>query len=260
MPDPKGGGPTCQFSWLFVGCARQVRPLWLDYAGGAIPRERRTHMARPYNPGPKQFVFAVGDGNDQQVSVGDPQEAYVAFSAFFRGRDSDTYTIKDELSGQGLVLMPGQGVISRIRDADRPRSEYLQVDRGNRFLPSAMLFFENGYAGLDRFGQWFSDLADLDASPETRGAARAAAITTEAAAIEEVARIWADSGYVDPSDQYYVFFDSHGVDDDRAERAELLKLIEFLGLERVDAPAEAAGGEVWVRTDTRLDDEFARWS
>ena len=41
-------------------------------------------MARPYSPGPKQFVFAVGDGNDQQVSVGDPQEAYVAFSAFFR--------------------------------------------------------------------------------------------------------------------------------------------------------------------------------
>ncbi|MFJ2747453.1 hypothetical protein [Streptomyces sp. NPDC087297] len=232
----------------------------LDYAGGAVTRERRTHMARPYAPGPKQFVFAVGDGNDQQVSVGDPQEAYVAFSAFFRGRESDTYTIKDEPSGQSLVLMPGQGVISRIKTADQPRSEYLQVDRGNRCLPSAMLFFENGYAGLDRFGQWFSDLADLDASPETRGAARAATITTERAAIEEVARIWADSGYVDPSDQYCVFFDSHGVDDDRAERAVLLKLIEFLGLERVDAPAGAAGGEEWVRTDTRLDAEFARWS
>ncbi|MFD8643754.1 hypothetical protein ACFV14_26055 [Streptomyces zaomyceticus] len=219
-------------------------------------------MARPYNPGPKQFVFAVGDGNDQQVSVGDPQEAYVAFSAFFRGRESDTYAIRDEPSGQSLVLMPEQGVISRVKDADadRPRSEYLRVDRANRYLPSAMLFFENGYAGLDRFGQWFSDPADLDESPETRGAARAGAITTETAAIEEVARIWADSGYVDPSDRYYVFFDSHGVDEDRAERAELLKLIEFLGIERVEAPAGAAGGEVWVRTDPRLDVECARWS
>ncbi|WP_327711323.1 DUF6357 family protein [Streptomyces sp. NBC_00464] len=217
-------------------------------------------MARPYSPGPKQFVFVVGDGNDQQVSVRDAQEAYVAFSAFFRGRDSDTYTIEDEPAGQSLVLMPGQGVIARIEAADQPRSEYLQVDRANRYLPSAMLFFENGYAGLDRFGQWFSDLADLDASPETRGAARAATFTTEAAAIQEVARIWADSGYVDPSDQYYVFFDSHDVGDDRAERAELLKLIESLGIERVDAPAEAAEGEVWVRTDTRLDVEFERWS
>lgn len=216
-------------------------------------------MARPYSPGPKQFVFAVGDGDDQQVSVGDAQEAYVAFSAFFRGRDSDTYTIREERSGQSLVLMPGQGVISRIEGADRPRSQYLRVDRGNRFLPSAMLFFENGHAGLDRFGQWFSDLADLDASPETRGAARAATFTTHAAAIEEVGRIWADSGIVDPSDQYYVFFDSHGVDDDRADRAVLLKLIDFLGIERVDAPAGAAGGEVWVRTDARLDAECARW-
>ncbi|MFE6904955.1 hypothetical protein [Streptomyces erythrochromogenes] len=217
-------------------------------------------MARPYRPGPKQFVFAVGDGNDHEVSVSDPQEAYVAFSAFFRDRDSDTYTISDEPAGQSLVLMPGRGVISRIKDADRPRSEHLQVDRANRYLPSAMLFFENGYAGLDRFGQWFSDLADLDASPETRGATRAATFTTEAAAIEEVARIWADSGIVDPSDRYYVFFDSHGADDDRAERAELLELIAFLGIERVDAPAGAAGGEVWTRTDARLDAEFARWS
>ncbi|GHJ43345.1 hypothetical protein Cs7R123_06870 [Catellatospora sp. TT07R-123] len=217
-------------------------------------------MARPYRPGPKQFVFTAGDGDGQQVSVGDPQEAYVAFSAFFRERESDTYTVRDEPAGQRLVLMPGMGVISRAEGGDQPRSEYLKVDRPNRYLPSAMLFFENGYAGLDRFGQWFSDLADLDAPPETRGAARAATITTETEAIQEVARIWAASGIVDPSDQYYVFFDSHDADDDRAERAVLLKLVEFLGLTRVDAPAGAAGGEVWVRTDPRLDTEFARWS
>ncbi|MEV7168137.1 hypothetical protein AB0O18_00430 [Streptomyces sp. NPDC093224] len=217
-------------------------------------------MARPYAPGPKQFVFGAGDGNDQQVSVSDPQEAYTAFSAFFRERDSATYTISDEPAGQRLVLVPGQGLISRIRGGDRPRAEHLRVDRGNRYLPSAMLFFENGYAGLDRFGQWFPDAADLDASPEARGAARAATFTTERAAIEEVARIWEDSGIVDPSDRYYVFFDSHDADESRSERAELLELIGFLGLERVDAPAGAAGGEVWTRTDARLDAEFARWS
>jgi hypothetical protein len=215
-------------------------------------------MARPYHPGPKQFVFAVEDGSDERVSVGDPQEAYVAFSAFFRDRNSDTYTVADEPAGQSLILMPGRGVIARVQGT--ARVEYLKVDRPNRYLPSAMLFFENGYAGLDHFGQWFSDLAALDASPEERGTARAATFTTEAAAIEEVARIWADSGFVDPSDQYYVFFGARGVDDDRARRAELLRLIETLGLERVDAPAEAADGEIWVRTDARLADECARWS
>ncbi|MEU0551068.1 hypothetical protein [Micromonospora sp. NPDC005979] len=217
-------------------------------------------MARPYRPGPKQFVFTAGDGTTHQVSVGDPQEAYVAFSAFYRGRESATYTIRDEPARQTLVLRPHLGVISRIEDADPPRSAHLRVDRPNRYLPSAMLFFENGYRGLDHFGQWFADLADLDTAPEDRGATRAATITTEAAALEEVARIWADSGYVDPSDRYYVFFDGHDVDDDRAERATLLPLIEFLGLERVDTPAEAAGGEVWVRTDPRLVAECARWS
>lgn len=220
-------------------------------------------MARRYNPGPREFVFSTGDGDDQRVSVGDPQEAYVAFSAFFRGRDAGTYVIEDETARQRLVLMPGQAVISRQDGqdgADRPRSEYLRVDRANRYLPSAMLFFENGYAGLDHFGQWFSDVTDLDASPETRGAVRAAAFTTEAAAIEEVGRIWGDSGIVDPTDQYVVFFDSLEADEDRAERAELLTLLEFLGIERVEAPAGAASGEVWVRTDPRLDREFARWS
>ncbi|MEV1157198.1 hypothetical protein AB0J27_17565 [Micromonospora chokoriensis] len=217
-------------------------------------------MARPYQPGPKQFVFATGDGDDHRVTVGDPQEAYVAFSAFFRGREADTYTIADAPARQRLVLMPRRGVISRITEADHQRSEHLLVDRANRYLPSAMLFFENGYAGLDHFGQWFSDLADLDASPETRGAARAATFTTEAAAIDEVGRIWADSGYVDPTDQFYIFFDSKDVDDDRADRAELLQLIDFLGLERVDARTGAAGGEVWVRSDPRLDAQCEQWA
>lgn len=158
-------------------------------------------MARPYDPGPEQFVFAAGDGNDHQVSVNDPQEAFVAFSAFFRDRNSDTYTIGDGPALESLVLMPGQGVIARVAGANRPRS-----------------------------------------------------------AIEEVGRLWEASGIVDPSGQYCVFFDSHDADDDQAERAELLKPIEFLGIERVDAPAEAAGGEVWVGTDTRLDAECARWS
>ncbi|MEV7786248.1 hypothetical protein AB0O72_12695 [Streptomyces sp. NPDC088106] len=70
----------------------------------------------------------------------------------------------------------------------------------------------------------------------------------------------------DPGPKRFVFAAGDGndhqvsVNDDQAERAELLELIEFLGIERVDAPAGAAGGEVWVRTDARLDAECARWA
>ncbi|MEV6281819.1 hypothetical protein [Kribbella sp. NPDC051770] len=214
-------------------------------------------MARPYRPGPKEFVFAAGDGTGERVVAADPQEAYEAFSVFYRSQDGRTCTIDDEPAGQRLVLMPDRGVIVRSTGAE---VSYLKVDRPNRYTPSAMLFFENGYAGLDRYGQWLADLADLDASPEDRGATRAATLTTEAAALEEVGRMWGDSGIVDPSDQWYVFFDSHGAEDDRAERAALLVLIEFLGLEQVEAPAGAADGEIWVRRDARLDAEFERWA
>lgn len=91
-------------------------------------------------------------------------------------------------------------------------------------------------------------------------APRAASITTETAALEEIGRIWADSGCVDPSDRYYVFFESQGADADRAERAVVLGLIEFLGLEREDAPSDAAEGEIWVRADPRLRAAITRWS
>lgn len=216
-------------------------------------------MARPYTRGSKQFVFRAG-GDHRSVSVGDPQEAYEAFDAFFGDGTADTYVIEDRPASQSLMLLPGRGAIARVEGTGEARTEYLKVEGTNRYLPSTLLFFEDGCGGLDHYGQWFPELDDLDASPEARGAARAASFTTEAAAIEEVARIWADSGIVDPSDRYYVFFDSHDMDDDRAERAELLTLVEFLGLERVAAPAEAADGEIGVRTEPRLDVEFAMWS
>lgn len=218
-------------------------------------------MARPYKTGPKEFVFGADDGSDDVRAVAaDPQEAYVAFSAFFRGHTAENFTIDDEASGQRLVLRTGDGVISRIDPAKDPSVEYLPVDRPNRYTPAAMLFFENGHAGLNRFGQWVSDLATTEGSPEERGAARAATFTTESAAIDELGRIWSDSGIVDPSDRFYVFFDSRVLSEDRSERAELLVLIDFLGLERVETPADAADGEVWVQRDPRIDAEVERWA
>ncbi|MCD0446558.1 DUF6357 family protein [Glycomyces sp. A-F 0318] len=211
----------------------------------------------PDAPARRRYVFRDDAGREEPVAAHRPQEGYVAFSAFFEGSDAESFTIEDQASDQRLVLMPRRGAVSRV---DGSGAEYLKVDRANAYLPAAMLFFENGYSGLNHYGQWMPGLDDLEAPPEARGAARAAAVATEPAAIEEVARIWARSGAVDPSDRYYVFFDSHGLEDDRAERAELIGLIAFLGLDRVEPPAEAADGEVWVRTDPRLDAEFEQWS
>ncbi|WP_425341998.1 DUF6357 family protein [Amycolatopsis coloradensis] len=78
--------------------------------------------------------------------------------------------------------------------------------------------------------------------------------------VDRFCEIWADSGYNDRWDVHYVLFDGNTVEDAGEARDELLTLVRGLGLERVDAPPGAADGEVWVRTDPRIDAELERWS
>ena len=62
------------------------------------------------------------------------------------------------------------------------------------------------------------------------------------------------------SGEHCVFFDSHGLARDSIERAEVLALLAFLGMQPVSAPDGSADGEVWVRLDERLDAELDRWA
>lgn len=217
-------------------------------------------MAKPYKPGPKRFRFEAADGTDESVLVADAQAAYEALRGFVEHHSSDRYTVRDDTTAETLDLLTGRCVLTRHHVTGGPRTDHLEVARAARCLTGAMLFFENGHAGLDHFGSWVDDLAVLDEAPEVQGARRAASFTTQEAALAELGRLWADSGIVDPSDRFCVFFDSHGADDDLVERVVLLQLIPFLGLERVEAPAGAADGEVWVRRDPRLDAEIERWA
>ncbi|MCX5400980.1 hypothetical protein [Streptomyces sp. NBC_00102] len=79
-------------------------------------------------------------------------------------------------------------------------------------------------------------------------------------AVDRFCKLWADDGYNDRWDVHYVLFDGWTLEEAGETREELLGLIRTLGLERVDAPPGAATGEVWVRTDPRIDAELERWS
>ncbi|MFE9859363.1 DUF6357 family protein [Streptomyces sp. NPDC005780] len=79
-------------------------------------------------------------------------------------------------------------------------------------------------------------------------------------AVDRFCKIWADSGYNDRWDVHYVLFDSCTLEETSEDRDELLGLIGTLGLERVDTPPGAADGEVWVRTDPRIDAELGNWA
>ncbi|GHH39078.1 hypothetical protein GCM10017774_30070 [Lentzea cavernae] len=108
-------------------------------------------------------------------------------------------------------------------------------------------------------GQWWS--------PEdvAKGFAATPAPVAEQAPLDREAltrfcEIWADSGYNDRWDVHYVLFDSRTLEEAGPARDDLLELVRVLGLERVDAPPGAASGEVWVRTDPRIDAELGNWA
>ncbi|MGW1813775.1 hypothetical protein ACWCQM_09425 [Streptomyces sp. NPDC002125] len=117
-------------------------------------------------------------------------------------------------------------------------------------------------AAVAEAAEWWS------ADEVARGFAETAALEEERSAtarldqdaLDRFCRIWADSGYDDRWDVHYVLFDSCTLDDAGEARDALLGLIRTLGLELVDAPPGAATGEVWVRTDPRIDAELERWS
>lgn len=109
-------------------------------------------------------------------------------------------------------------------------------------------------------GEWWSpeDVARGFAATPEPDAGQAAPRDREA--LTSFCKIWADSGYNDRWDVHYVLFDSSTLEEAGPARDDLLELVRTLGLERVDAPPGAATGEVWVRTDPRIDAELGNWS
>ncbi|GAA4922989.1 hypothetical protein LX16_5077 [Stackebrandtia albiflava] len=97
------------------------------------------------------------------------------------------------------------------------------------------------------------DAAGLDLEPSTD-------VPLDAAAIDHFCRVWADSGYNDRWDVHYVLFDGRTREEVGEARNALLRSVRTLGLEHVDAPPGAADGEVWVRTDPRVDAALTHWA
>ncbi|MGW6441489.1 DUF6357 family protein [Lentzea sp. NPDC055074] len=108
-------------------------------------------------------------------------------------------------------------------------------------------------------GEWSpEDIAKGFAATPAPDEGRAAPLDPDA--LTGFCQIWADSGYNDRWDVHYVLFDSRTLEEAGPARDDLLELVRTLGLERVDTPPGAATGEVWVRTDPRIDAELSNWA
>jgi hypothetical protein len=154
--------------------------------------------------------------------------------------------------------MMSEGLLARLQ-SDRLDVEDAQV---GRLLERFLALEDFTPAAVAQTAPWWS------AEDIARGFAAAAALGGEPSptapldrdAVDRFCRIWADSGYNDPWGVHYILFDCRTIEEAGEARDELLSLIQILGLERVDAPTGAASGEVWVRTDPRIDAELGRWS
>jgi hypothetical protein len=102
--------------------------------------------------------------------------------------------------------------------------------------------------------------SSLTAQDPAPGREPAATEPLDREAVDRFCKIWADCGYNDRWDVHYVLFDSYSIEEAGEAREDLLNLVRTLGLELVDTPPEAETGEVWVRTDPRIDAELGNWS
>jgi cation-transporting ATPase G len=242
---------------------RAIPPSPADGAGTKptypVPPARVTVRGMSDEP-LRKYALRDDAGHKQHILVERATAGRNALAAFVEEHPSKVHSIEDLESGERLTIDLGRGALSRFSGPETRHTEYMLLETRRAHESATYLFFEGGYSQLDFFGSWQRNPGDLDLPAEEQGAARARAITTEPAAIDAVMRIWSASGIVDSSDQYFIFFDGFEADEDEAERAELLGLIEFLGLERAPSPDGAAGGEVWVRADPRLDAAAESWS
>lgn len=149
---------------------------------------------------------------------------------------------------------PADGLVTRLR-AD---GLGLEATGAGRLLERFLALREFTPEAVAEAGEW---------SPEDVGKGFAATPAADGAPepfdpelLTRFCAVWADCGYNDRWDVHYVLFDGCTIEEAGAARDDLLELVRTLGLERVDAPPGAADGEVWVRTDPRIDAELGNWS
>ncbi|MEV0646347.1 DUF6357 family protein [Phytomonospora sp. NPDC050363] len=202
-----------------------------------------------------------------------------AHAALYDGIPADLLDLVKDVPEAGTALNvahPGGGTLAAATGVFSFAGPCAMADGVVAGLQEAGLGVEE--TGLGRLLERFLAMGDFtpagiaeaaerwSAADVEKGFAAATALEQERTApldretLNRFCRIWADSGYNDRWDTHYVLFDGDTLEDVGEIHDELLALVETLGLERVDSPPRAADGEVWIRTDPRVDAELERWS
>lgn len=193
---------------------------------------------------------------DHSSALGSTEDA-----ALYEGVPADLLALVRDggtlVAATGIFTFSGpcamaDGLVTRLQE-DGLGIEATGVQLLERFLASRDFTPES----VAEAGEWSAeDIAKGFAAtpaPEDAGPLDPEALTS-------FCEIWADSGYNDRWDVHYVLFDSRTLEETGPARDTLLELVQQLGLELVDTPPGAASGEVWVRSDPRVDAELGNWA
>lgn len=232
----------------------------------------------------RQLLFRDSQGHKRSFVMGDHDHLKfsTAFNDFIKkhvSHENTTFRLERVHTGEALVVETEFGIIGVEKAGDDPTTEYRRYARRTDGAELQLRFAFGGFDSLVDHGPWTTDreslLPDGDFEnlelawvedlrrQQQRRKEIAAMPKLDRAALTRFCKVWADSGYneyVSDTEEYYVLFDSRTLEEAGAARDELLQTIETLGLQLADAPAGASTGEVWVRTDPRVDGELEKWS
>lgn len=226
--------------------------------------------------GERQLVFQDARGHKRSYTLVDGGhlkfvKAFDSFLKKYLSEENATFRIERALTDEVLIIETEFGIIGRIRNGEHPEAGYRRYERRTDGVDVRLRFAYSGYAALDEHGPWTADRESLlPHEPgenldltwvrelekiEQRRREIASMPKLDKKALNRFCKVWADTGhneYVSDSEMLYV------LDVDSA-RDELLTTIEALGLQVVDTSASASAGEVWVRSDPRVDIELEKW-
>lgn len=208
-----------------------------------------------------------------------------AITAFFRkhvSAENATFTFERPDDQEALTMETGTGIMVRQRGDEAPEfTRFTAMGGGGQNY--WLRFATSGYAALDTLTElldanWVTDresvlpddsyanfeLADVEArakAEERRRLVRSMP-KLDRKLLKQFCQAWGNHGYnvydgEEPT--FHVLFDGGTSESVAAARSELLDVISELGLETVDAPADAPAGSIWVRADPRVDLELEKW-
>ena len=245
-------------SWLRRTHPRELRRRLavLTHVDGREPTtvDGVTHYGFGNRAGDTVDAWFAADGRGLVVTF-DHASPLDPDPALYDGAPADLRALAGAATGVFTLTGPcamADGLVTRLQEA-----ELGVEDTGARLLERFLALEDFTPDAVAATGWWHAE--------DVAGGFAATAPAPEAPpldrdTVDRFCRFWADSGYNDRWDVHYVLFDSQDLDEAGADRDELLRLVGTLGLERVDAPPGAASGEVWVRTDPRVDAELGRWA